>query len=150
MYCIQDSFLSVLVNSWIILLFTGLGVVFVFDPLGNPRPQPAAMEPLGVREEGTQLFSTARSLAVKVWESRLRLLCCLGCLPQDESHRAAFSSIAQLVSGFFSVSVPLCLLAVAFFCTFSLWVCIVTSVRCYDKTCSSVGPIRKCGQILQM
>lgn len=92
-------------NSWIILLFTGLGVVFVFDPLGNPRPQPAAMEPLGVRDlesnEGTQFLSTARSLAIKVWESRLRLLCC--CLPQDESHRAAFSSIAQLVSGFFSV-----------------------------------------------
>ncbi|KAG7236406.1 hypothetical protein INR49_000977 [Caranx melampygus] len=92
--------IAAVVASWIILLFTGLGVVFVFDPLGNPRPQPAAMEPLGVREEGTQLFSTARSVAVKVWESRLRLLCC--CLPQDESHRAAFSSIAQLVSGFFS------------------------------------------------
>lgn len=51
--------------------------------------------------EGTQFLSTARSLAVKVWESRLRLLCC--CLPQDESYRAAFSSIAQLFSGFFSV-----------------------------------------------
>ena len=65
------------------------------------------MEPLGVRDlessEGTQFFTTARSVAVKVWESRLRLLCC--CLPQDESHRAAFSSIAQLVSGFFSVRV---------------------------------------------
>lgn len=92
-------------NSWIILLFTALGVVFVFDPLGNRHPQPAAMEPLGVRDmessEGSQFLSTARSLAVKVWENRLRLLCC--CLPQDESHRAAFSSIAQLVSGFFSV-----------------------------------------------
>ncbi|XP_023278447.1 sn1-specific diacylglycerol lipase beta [Seriola lalandi dorsalis] len=92
--------IAAVVASWIILLFTALGVVFVFDPMGNPRPQPAAMEPLGVREDGVQLFSTARSLAVKVWESRLRLLCC--CLPQDESHRAAFSSIAQLVSGFFS------------------------------------------------
>lgn len=96
--------IAAVVASWIILLFTGLGVVFVFDPLGDPRPQPAAMEPLGVRDmesnEGTQFFSTARSLAVKVWESRLRLLCC--CLPQDESHRAAFSSIAQLFSRFFS------------------------------------------------
>lgn len=92
-------------NSWIILLFTGVGVVFVFDPLGNPRPQPAAMEPLGVPDmqsnEGAQFLFTARSLAVKVWESRLRLLCC--CLPQDESHRAAFSSIAQLFTRFFSV-----------------------------------------------
>lgn len=96
--------ISAVIASWIILLFTGLGVVFVFDPLGNPRPPHSAMEPLGVRDqqstEGTQFLSTARSLAVKVWESRLRLLCC--CLPQDESHRAAFSSIAQLVGGFFS------------------------------------------------
>ncbi|XP_053196849.1 diacylglycerol lipase-beta [Scomber japonicus] len=96
--------IAAVIASWIILLFTALGVVFVFDPLGNPRPQHATMEPLGVRDmessEGTQFFSTARSLAVKVWESRLRLLCC--CLPQDESHRAAFSGIAKLVSGFFS------------------------------------------------
>ncbi|KAL6094627.1 daglb [Pungitius sinensis] len=96
--------IAAVVASWILLLFTGLGVVFVFDPLGNPRRAAAATEPLGVRDlqsnEGTQFLSTARSLAVKVWESRLRLLCC--CLPQDESHRAAFSSIAQLVGGFFS------------------------------------------------
>ncbi|XP_077407579.1 diacylglycerol lipase-beta isoform X2 [Vanacampus margaritifer] len=96
--------IAAVVASWIILLFTALGVIFVFDPLGNPRPSAAAMEPLGVRHlessGGTQFLSTARSLAVKVWESRLRLLCC--CLPQDESNRAAFSSISQLVSGFFS------------------------------------------------
>ncbi|XP_028989235.1 diacylglycerol lipase-beta [Betta splendens] len=96
--------IAAVIASWIILLFTAVGVVFVFDPLGNPRPQPPAMEPLGVRDmessEGSQFFSTARSLAVKVWECRLRLLCCF--LPQDESHRAAFSSIAQLFSGFFS------------------------------------------------
>ncbi|XP_030256622.1 sn1-specific diacylglycerol lipase beta [Sparus aurata] len=96
--------IAAVVASWIILLFTGVGVVFVFDPLGNPRPQPAAMEPLGVPDmqsnEGAQFLFTARSLAVKVWESRLRLLCC--CLPQDESHRAAFSSIAQLFTRFFS------------------------------------------------
>ncbi|XP_061912291.1 diacylglycerol lipase-beta-like [Entelurus aequoreus] len=96
--------IAAVVASWIILLFTALGVIFVFDPMGNPRPPPAAMEPLGVRHlessGGTQFLSTARSIAVKVWESRLRLLCC--CLPQDESHRAAFSSISQLVSGFFS------------------------------------------------
>uniref|UniRef100_A0AAQ5Y4B2 Diacylglycerol lipase-beta n=1 Tax=Amphiprion ocellaris TaxID=80972 RepID=A0AAQ5Y4B2_AMPOC len=98
--------IAAVVASWIILLFTGIGVVFVFDPLGDPRPQPPTMEPLGVRDlqssEGSQFLSTARSLAVKVWESRLRLLCC--CLPQDESHRAAFSSIAQLFSSFFSVN----------------------------------------------
>ncbi|XP_062234515.1 diacylglycerol lipase-beta [Platichthys flesus] len=98
------SVIAAVIASWIILLFTAVGVVFVFDPLGNPRPQAPAMEPLGVRDmestEGTQFFSTARSLAAKVWECRLRLLCCF--LPQDESHRAAFSSISQLFSGFFS------------------------------------------------
>uniref|UniRef100_A0A1A8IQB5 Diacylglycerol lipase-beta n=2 Tax=Nothobranchius TaxID=28779 RepID=A0A1A8IQB5_NOTKU len=98
------SVIAAVVTSWIILLLTGLGVVFVFDPLGNPRSQHGPMEPLGVRDlessGGTQFLSTARSLAVKVWESRLRLLCC--CLPQDESHRAAFSSISQLFSDFFS------------------------------------------------
>ncbi|XP_068162312.1 diacylglycerol lipase-beta [Antennarius striatus] len=96
--------IAAVVASWIILLFTAVGVLFVFDPLGNPRPQPPTMEPLGVRDtergEGRQFFSTARSLAVKVWESRLRFLCC--CMPQDESYRAAFSSIAQLFTGFFS------------------------------------------------
>ncbi|XP_026207558.1 sn1-specific diacylglycerol lipase beta [Anabas testudineus] len=96
--------IAAVIASWIILLFTAVGVVFVFDPLGSRRRQPSAMEPLGVRDlessEGSQFFSTARSVADKVWECRLRLLCC--CLPQDESHRAAFSSIAQLFSGFFS------------------------------------------------
>ncbi|KAM4524045.1 diacylglycerol lipase-beta [Odontesthes bonariensis] len=96
--------IAAVVASWIILLFTALGVVFVFDPLGSPRSQHATLEPLGVRDmessEGSQFLSTARSVAVKVWESRLRLFCC--CLPQDESHRAAFSSIAQLFSDFFS------------------------------------------------
>ncbi|CAL1616674.1 unnamed protein product [Knipowitschia caucasica] len=98
--------IAAVVASWIILLFTAVGVVFVFDPLGSTSrsaPPPSA-ELLGVRDlessEGSQFLSTARSLAVKVWESRLKLLCC--CLPQDDSHRAAFSSIAQLVSGFFS------------------------------------------------
>ncbi|XP_035998423.1 diacylglycerol lipase-beta [Fundulus heteroclitus] len=96
--------ITAVVTSWVILMFTGLGVVFVFDPMGSPRPQPGPVEPLGVRDMesggGTQFLSTARSLATRVWECRLRLLCC--CLPQDESHRAAFSSISQLFSDFFS------------------------------------------------
>lgn len=97
--------IAAVVASWILLLATGLGVVFVFDPLGNSRRlQQSAPGQLGVRDlessEGSQFLYTARSVAAKVWECRLRLLCC--CLPQDESHRAAFSSIAQLVSGFFS------------------------------------------------
>lgn len=92
-------------NSWIILFFTAVGVLVVFYPLGNPQSQPAPVEPLGVRNlqstEQTQFFSTARSLAVDVWECRLRIMCC--CLPQDESNRAVFSNIAKLLNRFFSV-----------------------------------------------
>ncbi|XP_030631145.1 sn1-specific diacylglycerol lipase beta isoform X1 [Chanos chanos] len=89
--------------SWIILLFTVVGVLVVFDPLGSLR-RSALVDEHGLRHmessESSQLFYTARSLATRVWESRLRLLCC--CLPQDDNYRAAFSSIAQLFSGFFS------------------------------------------------
>ncbi|KAJ8283944.1 hypothetical protein COCON_G00027940 [Conger conger] len=95
--------IGAVIASWIILFFTGIGVLIVFDPLGSLRRSAAVYEP-GSRDlessDSTQLLSTARSLAERVWESRLRLLCC--CLPQDDSNRAAFSSIAQLVSGFFS------------------------------------------------
>ncbi|KAJ8363820.1 hypothetical protein SKAU_G00126510 [Synaphobranchus kaupii] len=89
--------IGAVVASWIILFFTGVGVLVVFDPLGSQRRSAALYEP-GTSD--MQSSDSARSLAVRVWESRLRLLCCY--LPQDDSHRAAFSGIAQLVSGFFS------------------------------------------------
>ncbi|XP_012670112.2 diacylglycerol lipase-beta [Clupea harengus] len=95
--------IGAVISSWILIFFTVVGVLVVFDPLGSQR-RTALAEQQGLRDlessEGAQFLSTARSLAVRVWESRLRLLCC--CLPQDDSHRAAFSGIAQLVSGFFS------------------------------------------------
>uniref|UniRef100_A0AAR2KDK0 sn-1-specific diacylglycerol lipase n=1 Tax=Pygocentrus nattereri TaxID=42514 RepID=A0AAR2KDK0_PYGNA len=96
--------IGAVVASWIILLSMILGLLIVFDPLGSLRRPTLIGEASGLRDlqssESSQLFYTARSLAVRVWESRLRLLCC--CLPQDDNHRAAFSSISQLVSGFFS------------------------------------------------
>lgn len=89
--------IGAVVSSWVILLAMAVGVLVVFDPLGSPGPS------RGLRDlqssESSQLFSSAQSVASRVWENRLRLLCC--CLPQDDNHRAAFSSIAQLVSGFF-------------------------------------------------
>ncbi|RXN31286.1 sn1-specific diacylglycerol lipase beta [Labeo rohita] len=95
--------IGAVVSSWIILLSMVVGVLVVFDPLGSQRPGVLLDAPLGVRDlessESSQLFYTAHTVASRVWESRLRLLCC--CLPQDDNHRAAFSSIAQLVSGFF-------------------------------------------------
>lgn len=95
--------IGAVVSSWIILLSTGVGVLVVFDPLGSQRKGAPPDAPLGVRDlessESSQVFYTAHTVASRVWESRLRLLCC--CLPQDNNHRAAFSSIAQLVTGFF-------------------------------------------------
>lgn len=95
--------IGAVVSSWIILLSMVVGVLVVFDPLGSQRPGAPPDAPLGVRDlessESSQLFYTAHTVASRAWESRLRLLCC--CLPQDDNHRAAFSSIAQLVSGFF-------------------------------------------------
>uniref|UniRef100_A0A672M662 sn-1-specific diacylglycerol lipase n=1 Tax=Sinocyclocheilus grahami TaxID=75366 RepID=A0A672M662_SINGR len=97
--------IGAVVSSWIILLSMVVGVLVVFDPLGSQRPGVLPDAPLGVRDlessESSQLFYTAHTVASRVWESRLRLLCC--CLPQDDNHRAAFSSIGQLVSGFFLV-----------------------------------------------
>ncbi|XP_060795610.1 diacylglycerol lipase-beta [Neoarius graeffei] len=95
--------LGTVIVSWIIFVFMMVGVLVVFDPLGSlwhpPVTQHSDLRDLE-GNESSQLFSTARSLAVRVWESRLRLLCC--CLRQDDNNRAAFSSIAQLFSQFFS------------------------------------------------
>ncbi|XP_051958410.1 diacylglycerol lipase-beta [Xyrauchen texanus] len=95
--------IGAVVSSWIILLSMAVGVLIVFDPLGSQRLTALMDDHSGLRDmessESSQLFYTARTMATRVWESRLRLLCC--CLPQDDNHRAAFSSIAQLVSSFF-------------------------------------------------
>ncbi|XP_056627090.1 diacylglycerol lipase-beta [Triplophysa dalaica] len=94
--------IAAVISSWVILLSMVVGVLIVFDPLGSQKP--AALDHhSGLRNlessESSQLFYRARTLAARVWESRLRLLCF--CLPQDDNHRAAFSSISKLVSGFF-------------------------------------------------
>ncbi|KAK7134174.1 hypothetical protein R3I93_017547 [Phoxinus phoxinus] len=97
--------IAAVVSSWIILLSMAVGVLVVFDPLGSQRSGVSLDDRSGVRgldlesSESSQIFYTAHTLASRVWESRLRLLCF--CLPQDDNHRAAFSSIAQLVGGFF-------------------------------------------------
>ncbi|XP_006637413.1 diacylglycerol lipase-beta [Lepisosteus oculatus] len=92
---------SAVVASWILLFFTGVAVLLVLDPLGGcrpARPDPGAERDLE-SSGSAQLLSGARSVAARVWESRLRLLSC--CLPRDDSHHAAFSSIAQLLGDFF-------------------------------------------------
>ncbi|XP_066545751.1 diacylglycerol lipase-beta isoform X2 [Amia ocellicauda] len=99
---VVSAVIGAVVASWILLFVTAVAVLVVFDPLGSRRGRHAELH--GERDmessESAQLLSRARSVAARVWESRLRLLCC--CLPQDDNHRAAFSSIAQLIGDFFS------------------------------------------------
>ncbi|XP_078274177.1 diacylglycerol lipase-beta [Rhinoraja longicauda] len=89
------------IASWIFLLFTVIAVLVVFDPLGNPkRPGllPGGGQDLESSESG-QLLYTARSLAARVWEYRLKLLCC--CIARDADTQTAFTHIGQLFSTFF-------------------------------------------------
>uniref|UniRef100_A0AAY4EWI9 Diacylglycerol lipase-beta n=1 Tax=Denticeps clupeoides TaxID=299321 RepID=A0AAY4EWI9_9TELE len=89
---------------WIIFISMAIGVVVVFDPLGSQRQGATVGTGRVLRDmessESEQFLQRARSLAARVWECRLRLLCC--CLPPDDNHRAAFSNIGQLFSSFFS------------------------------------------------
>uniref|UniRef100_A0AAY4EW58 Diacylglycerol lipase-beta n=1 Tax=Denticeps clupeoides TaxID=299321 RepID=A0AAY4EW58_9TELE len=96
--------LGAVISSWIIFISMAIGVVVVFDPLGSQRQGATVGTGRVLRDmessESEQFLQRARSLAARVWECRLRLLCC--CLPPDDNHRAAFSNIGQLFSSFFS------------------------------------------------
>lgn len=99
---VVNAVIGAVVASWIILFFTVVAVLIVFDPLGSKRQ--GYLDSHGDHDlessESAQLMYTARSLAARVWESRIKLLCC--CIMQEEDNRAAFSSIGHLFSGFFS------------------------------------------------
>ncbi|MBN3277760.1 DGLB lipase, partial [Polyodon spathula] len=97
-----NTVIGAVVVSWIILFFTVVAVLIVFDPLGSKRQ--GYLDSHGDRDlqssESAQLMYRARSLAARVWESRIKLMCC--CIMQEKDNRAAFSSIGQLFSEFFS------------------------------------------------
>ncbi|MGH0139238.1 UNVERIFIED_CONTAM: hypothetical protein FKN15_068647 [Acipenser sinensis] len=98
----DKSVVNAVVASWIILFFTVVAVLIVFDPLGSKRQ--GYLVSHGDRDlqssQSAQVMYRARSLAVRVWESRIKLLCC--CIMQEKDNRAAFSSIGRLFSDFFS------------------------------------------------
>uniref|UniRef100_UPI00398F6EFC diacylglycerol lipase-beta isoform X2 n=1 Tax=Pristiophorus japonicus TaxID=55135 RepID=UPI00398F6EFC len=89
------------ITSWIFLFFTVVAVLIVFDPLGRPKRLGSARYAEHDLEssESVQLLYTARSVAGRVWEYRLKLLCC--CIMQDTDNRAAFTNIGELFSDFF-------------------------------------------------
>lgn len=89
--------------SWVIIIFTIIGVVIVFDPLGGKKTfylTDSINRNLESSQSG-QLLYNVKNTATRVWEKRIRLLCC--CIVQDDDHRVAFTSIAELFRNYFSV-----------------------------------------------
>ncbi|XP_015498367.1 sn1-specific diacylglycerol lipase beta isoform X1 [Parus major] len=89
-------------GSWIIIIFTIIGVVIVFDPLGGKKTfyLPDGVSRNLESSQSGQLLYNVKSSATRVWEKRIRLLCC--CIVQDDDHRVAFTSIAELFRNYFS------------------------------------------------
>uniref|UniRef100_A0A8D0GAI4 sn-1-specific diacylglycerol lipase n=1 Tax=Sphenodon punctatus TaxID=8508 RepID=A0A8D0GAI4_SPHPU len=90
------------IASWVIIIFTVIAVVIVFDPLGGKKTlyfTECVDRNLESSQSG-QLFYNVKKTATRVWEKRIRLLCC--CIVQDDDHRVAFTSIAELFRTYFS------------------------------------------------
>ncbi|NXN95546.1 DGLB lipase, partial [Rhinopomastus cyanomelas] len=94
--------LGTVIASWVIIIFTIIGVVIVFDPLGGKKTF-YFTDNVGRNLESSQsgqLLYNVKNTATRVWEKRIRLLCC--CIVQDDDHRVAFTSIAELFRNYFS------------------------------------------------
>ncbi|NXF95914.1 DGLB lipase, partial [Eubucco bourcierii] len=99
---VVNAILVTVVASWVIIIFTIIGVVIVFDPLGGKKTfylTDGVSRNLESSQSG-QLLYNVKSTATRVWEKRIRLLCC--CIVQDDDHRVAFTSIAELFRTYFS------------------------------------------------
>ncbi|XP_043934561.1 diacylglycerol lipase-beta [Protopterus annectens] len=105
MTCHRSVVIAVLcavIASWIICFFTLVVVLIAFDPLGNKKQ--AILRKTNIHDqqssEASQLFDTAKRVATRVWENRLKLMCC--CIVWDNDNRAAFANIAEIFTSFFS------------------------------------------------
>ncbi|NWJ03878.1 DGLB lipase, partial [Crypturellus undulatus] len=99
---VMSVIFGTVVASWIIIVFTIIGVIIVFDPLGGKKTiylTDGVSRNLESSQSG-QLLYNVKSTATRVWEKRIRLLCC--CIVQDDDHRVAFTSIAELFRTYFS------------------------------------------------
>ncbi|XP_025938793.1 sn1-specific diacylglycerol lipase beta isoform X4 [Apteryx rowi] len=105
MHCektVMNVVFGTVVASWIIIIFTIIGVIIVFDPLGGKKTiylTDGVNRNLESSQSG-QLLYNVKNTATRVWEKRIRLLCC--CIVQDDDHRVAFTSIAELFRAYFS------------------------------------------------
>lgn len=95
--------LSSVYCSWIIILFTAIAVIIVFDPLGHKKALYYVDKADHNLEssQSQQLLYSVKKAATRVWETRIRLLCC--CIGSNNDNRVAFSSIAELLTTYFSV-----------------------------------------------
>uniref|UniRef100_A0A8B9EY84 Diacylglycerol lipase-beta n=1 Tax=Amazona collaria TaxID=241587 RepID=A0A8B9EY84_9PSIT len=94
--------MGTVIASWVIIIFTIVGVIIVFDPLGGKKTfylTNSVSRNLESSQSG-QLLYNVKNTATRVWEKRIRLLCC--CIVQDDDHRVAFTSIAELFRTYFS------------------------------------------------
>ncbi|NXQ54921.1 DGLB lipase, partial [Anthoscopus minutus] len=97
-----NGVIGTVIASWIIIVFTVIGVLIVFDPLGGKKTfyLPDGVSRNLESSQSGQLLYNVKSSATRVWEKRIRLLCC--CIVQDDDHRVAFTSIAELFRSYFS------------------------------------------------
>uniref|UniRef100_A0A669QFJ8 Diacylglycerol lipase-beta n=1 Tax=Phasianus colchicus TaxID=9054 RepID=A0A669QFJ8_PHACC len=94
--------LGTVVASWVIIVFTIIGVLIVFDPLGGKKTfyLTDGLDRNLESSQSGQLLYNVKNTATRVWEKRIRLMCC--CIVQDDDHRVAFTSIAELFRAYFS------------------------------------------------
>eukprot|EP00076_Gallus_gallus_P001268 NP_001025814.2 sn1-specific diacylglycerol lipase beta [Gallus gallus] len=94
--------LGTVIASWVIIVFTIIGVLIVFDPLGGKKTfyLTDGLDRNLESSQSGQLLYNVKNTATRVWEKRIRLMCC--CIVQDDDHRVAFTSIAELFRAYFS------------------------------------------------
>ncbi|XP_029433550.1 sn1-specific diacylglycerol lipase beta [Rhinatrema bivittatum] len=94
--------LGTVIVSWIIILFTSVAVLIAFDPLGKKKAVYFAGGDARDLEssQSSQMLYNIKNAATNVWEKRIQWLCC--CIGHKTDNRAAFSSIAELFSTYFS------------------------------------------------
>ncbi|OCT64218.1 diacylglycerol lipase-beta [Xenopus laevis] len=93
--------LFAVIASWVIILLTTIAIVLVFDPLGRKKTlyRPSDLQNLE-SSQSEQVLYNVRKASTRVWETRIRLLCC--CIGKDNDNRVAFSNIAELLNSYFS------------------------------------------------
>ncbi|XP_078096718.1 diacylglycerol lipase-beta [Mustelus asterias] len=94
---IVNAITIAVIASWVFLFFTIIAVLIFFDPLGRRKRLNFVTSRVHnlVSSDSVQ----AKSVAARVWECRLKLLCC--CITKDADNRAAFTNIGELFSAFF-------------------------------------------------